>query len=107
MGKSLYVQRLAENTGGSHVVHVPVHGPVVTADSIIDLLEHNEDTACSIFHFDVAPTVRTYCIIITISLYVYCHSIHACLVAAQGKCHPILTSGIERLDRHSWQHVEV
>eukprot|EP00731_Ephydatia_muelleri_P002838 Em0001g2838a len=57
MGKSLYVQRMAENTGGSHIVHVPVHGPVVTADSIIDLLEHNKHTACSIFHFDVAPTV--------------------------------------------------
>ena len=68
MGKSLYIQRMTENSRGSHIVRVSVHGPDVTADSIMDLHEHNEDTACSIFHFDLAPTVRTYCIIITISL---------------------------------------
>ena len=68
MGKSLYIQRMTENTRGSHIDRVSVHGPDITADSIIDLLKHNEDIASSIIHFDQAPTVRTYCIIITISL---------------------------------------
>ncbi len=39
-------------------VTIPVHGPVVTADSIMDCLkEHIERDNCTIYHLDIAPQV--------------------------------------------------
>lgn len=64
MGKSLYVQRLAENLrsnlGRSDHVHVtiPIHGPVVTPDTVLDLfIEHFKKPVCCIYHIDIAPSV--------------------------------------------------
>ena len=64
MGKSLYIQRMVEqlqmnvrNTGKVYVT-VPLHGPKVTPDVVMDYLEgHMRETACTIFHLDIAPNV--------------------------------------------------
>ena len=63
MGKSLYIKRLKEalETQTSRPpleVVVPVHGPVVTADTVVvALLEHFGNTRATIFHLDIAPNV--------------------------------------------------
>lgn len=70
MGKSLYIQRMKEeliskrkSTPGLCDVVIPVHGPKVTFDSIIQSLKETFDTsqdgsqAC-IFHFDISPNVH-------------------------------------------------
>ena len=69
MGKSLYIQRMKEelkskkkSTPSLCDVVIPVHGPKVTFDSIIQSLKEPFNTsqdgsqAC-IFHFDVSPNV--------------------------------------------------
>ena len=66
MGKSLYIQRLAEDLkshglkqSGVHVT-IPLHGPVVTPDTVLDLFEahmKNPNPTCSIYHIDIAPNV--------------------------------------------------
>ena len=58
MGKSLYVQRMAEGIRGCNITCIPVHGPDVTSDAIMKLLKDDEHTNCTIFHIDVAPNVR-------------------------------------------------
>ena len=58
MGKSLYVQRMAEGIRGCKITCIPVHGPDVTSDAIMKLLKDDEHTNCTIFHIDVAPNVR-------------------------------------------------
>ena len=65
MGKSLYVQRLAEKLQKqlktSEPVHVtvPLHGPVVTPDTVLDLFkEHWKKPTSYIYHIDVASNVR-------------------------------------------------
>ena len=64
MGKSLYARRLSQKLGKitssdkSSLVSVPVHGPDVTADEIIALLDHHHlDPYCKIYHFDIASSV--------------------------------------------------
>lgn len=59
MGKSLYVRRMAEAIRGSKIVCIPVHGPDVTSDAIMGLLNDVGDSHCTLFHFDVAPNVRS------------------------------------------------
>ena len=64
MGKSLFIQRMVEklqlnirNTGKACVT-VPLHGPKVTHDVVMDYLEVcMQESACTIFHLDIAPTV--------------------------------------------------
>ena len=63
MGKSLYIQRMAEdlricvNTDNVYVT-VPIHGPNVTPNNVLKFLQpHMEKPHCVIYHFDVAPTV--------------------------------------------------
>ena len=64
MGKSLYVRRLAEklkdksHQSSSAYVIIPLHGPVVNIDAVLELLQQhlNEATTC-IYHFDIAPNV--------------------------------------------------
>ena len=64
MGKSLYVQRLAENLKshgsgqfGAHVT-IPLHGPVVTPDTVLDLFKDQmKNPTCCIYHIDIAPNV--------------------------------------------------
>ena len=72
MGKSLYIQRMKEdlksriksNPDLCDVV-IPVHGPRVTIDNIIQSLKEpfgstqGGSQAC-IFHFDVSPNVCVY-----------------------------------------------
>ncbi|XP_019863183.1 PREDICTED: E3 ubiquitin-protein ligase RNF213-like, partial [Amphimedon queenslandica] len=66
MGKSLYIQRMKEELkskcyGVSSDVIIPVHGPKVTSDSIVQLLKSsvgNKDTnQAIIFHLDISPNV--------------------------------------------------
>ena len=63
MGKSLYIKRLREaletQTSCQPVeVVVPIHGPVVTADTVVEtLIHHFGNTRATIFHLDIAPNV--------------------------------------------------
>ena len=64
MGKSLYIQRLGENLrvnlGQADPVHVtiPLHGPVVTPDTVLELFkDHFKRPTCCIYHVDIAPNV--------------------------------------------------
>ena len=64
MGKSLRIKRMAEqlhlnlNQEREHLVTIPLHGPVVTPDRVLDFLEeHAEDPECTIYHLDIAPSV--------------------------------------------------
>ncbi len=62
MGKSQYISTLRKeldrklNNSNNSIV-VPIHGPVVTADSIIDGLRQTDCSKPTIFHFDIAPSV--------------------------------------------------
>ena len=67
MGKSLHIHRMAEQLKtvakaelpDCHVV-IPIHGPVVTPDVFLKFLkEHYRKNKCVIYHFDIAPSVRT------------------------------------------------
>ena len=65
MGKSLFIQRMAEqlksvtNSKAAPIeVVIPIHGPVVTSDVILSLLKgHYRDNKYTIYHFDIAPSV--------------------------------------------------
>ena len=71
MGKSLYVQRLAEklqqkqedldedlDESASVHVTIPLHGPMVTPDTILELFKHHmRNPTCCIYHIDIAPNV--------------------------------------------------
>ena len=59
MGKSLYVQRLAEAISPSSIVCIPLHGPHVTTDAVFEHLKDPNNTGCTIFHIDVDPNVST------------------------------------------------
>ena len=63
MGKSLFITRLAnkltdyKSTNTKHVI-IPIHGPEVNPDIIMEFLkDHMKDATSTIFHFDIAPTV--------------------------------------------------
>ena len=65
MGKSLYVRRLAQKLhmqcpiNTEHVI-VPIHGPVVNADTVVaSLCNHptNHLRTAQIIHFDIASSV--------------------------------------------------
>ena len=71
MGKSLYIQRMTEELEtksdqlGPHHVIIPVHGPKVTFDTIVQALKHpfgkmtDQDSGQAIiFHIDISPSVR-------------------------------------------------
>ena len=64
MGKSLYVMRMADilrcqKEVGSVCVTIPVHGPVVNPDTVMEFLkDHMVDSNCTIFHFDISPNVN-------------------------------------------------
>ena len=64
MGKTLFVTRMAEKLkalipGKNRLVTIPVHGPFVTTDSIMECLVCHEDTSdCAILHLDISPSVR-------------------------------------------------
>ena len=70
MGKSLYIQRLKEKLESKSqqelcYVVIPVHGPKVTFDSIVQALKHPFEKTTDqdrdygiIFHLDISPSVR-------------------------------------------------
>ena len=65
MGKSLFIERMAEKLGvisnsttEAVKVVIPVHGPIVTSDVILTFLkDHYKDNDCKIYHFDIASSV--------------------------------------------------
>ena len=64
MGKSLYIKRLVERLqyhfgdDGCREVIIPLHGPKVNVDSLVEALCKNEDNVKpTIFHIDVAQSV--------------------------------------------------
>ena len=66
MGKSLFITRMVDclrdckATGTIHVT-VPIHGPVVTMDTVMEFLkDHMKDATSTIFHFDIAPSVSVW-----------------------------------------------
>lgn len=74
MGKSLYIQRMKEELKSKYYgvfsdVIIPVHGPKVTSDSIVQLLKSSvgsKDTnQAIIFHLDISPNVSINEIIIS------------------------------------------
>ena len=82
MGKSLYIQRMVELlqvnivSTGKACVTVPLHGPKVTPDVVMGYLEgHMRESACTIFHLDIAPNVLMWtvgmCINIIMAIYVF------------------------------------
>lgn len=62
MGKSLYIKRRKEklqltSQEGTEVI-VPLHGPLVTADNVVEALkEHIGKNHAIIFHLDIASNV--------------------------------------------------
>ena len=83
MGKSLYIQRLKEKLEtktqqGPHRVIIPVHGPKVTFDSIVQALKYpflkmtdQDSEQPIIFHLDISPSVRISNSIIDIIFAIY------------------------------------
>ena len=65
MGKTLFVARMEEELKAvkeqAQLITIPVHGPVVTTDSIMQCLVHHQSTCdaanCVILHFDISPLV--------------------------------------------------
>ena len=65
MGKSLYVKRLAQKLQQKHhpnSIHavVPIHGPVVNADTVVTSLckcTAKETSTAEIIHLDIASSV--------------------------------------------------
>ena len=65
MGKSLYINRLAQKLGtkakvaaANVKVVIPIHGPVVNPDVLLTFLrEHYKDDRCKLYHFDISPSV--------------------------------------------------
>ena len=63
MGKTLFITRMVEKLqalkpGYKALITIPVHGPVVTTDSIMECLVHHVgDSDCTVIHFDISPSV--------------------------------------------------
>ena len=65
MGKSLFIQRMANQLGivsndpdKSTLAVIPIHGPNITADIVLNFLkEYYKEDKCKIYHFDIAPSV--------------------------------------------------
>ena len=64
MGKSLYICRMKEllaskTSAGPHEIIIPIHGPKVTTDTIVEALKGEfSNTRATIFHLDISPSVR-------------------------------------------------
>ena len=64
MGKSLYVQRMGEklraiSQSANIALTFPIHGPVVTSETVIDSLQDwaEIDSSGTLIHCDIAPNV--------------------------------------------------
>ena len=68
MGKSLYVKKMAQKLEklrgtGPYIITVPIHGPKVTPDHVLELLQSFLDSnVCNsaIIHFDISPKVSLF-----------------------------------------------
>ena len=64
MGKSLCICRMKEllaskTSVGPHEIIIPIHGPKVTTDTIVEALKGEfSNTRATIFHLDISPSVR-------------------------------------------------
>lgn len=64
MGKTLYITRMAEKLqacvpGHNPLITIPIYGPAVTLDTIMECLMCHESTSlCTILHIDISPLVR-------------------------------------------------
>lgn len=63
MGKSLYVQNMAKELSehrnmSTVTARVPIHGPKLAIDWLIQSLSDYMDNQHCIIHFDIAPIVR-------------------------------------------------
>ena len=97
MGKSLYIKRLREaletQTRCQPVeVVIPIHGPVVTADTVVDaLIQHFGNTRATIFHLDIAPNV---CNSYPKQVVLYMTIFIICLIGTvAGRFYPFLFAG--------------
>ena len=62
MGKTLFIIQMSKKlqtvTRQSTIIRIPIHGPQVTTDSVMESLVKYQDTShCAIFHFDISPSV--------------------------------------------------
>ena len=63
MGKSLFIRRMSERLRkfkpvGSTLAVIPIHGPDISPDAVVSLLEkYDADPFSVVFHFDIAPSV--------------------------------------------------
>ena len=76
MGKSLFIQRMVEQLQMNEkitrnpCVTIPLHGPKVTPDIVLDYIEkYMQEPPCTIYHLDIAPTVCKYTTL---------YKVHAC-----------------------------
>ena len=71
MGKSLYIQQRRKalksvTTHGPHEVIVPIHGPMVTPDTVVGALKpHVGKSHPVIFHLDIAPNVSNAAVLVS------------------------------------------
>ena len=65
MGKSLYIDTMVKDLkkmkpNGPYLITIPIHGPAVTADDVLNIMEgHFENSYSAIIHFDIAPRVHS------------------------------------------------
>ena len=63
MGKTLFITRMAEKlqsvvVGDNVHITIPIHGPQVTTDSIMQYLVNGQNNSHQmILHFDISPSV--------------------------------------------------
>ena len=69
MGKSLFIKRMAQKHASKKkdvmqcntLLHsIPLHGPLVTADTLMECLKDHLGIVSTIFHFDIASDVCIY-----------------------------------------------
>ena len=64
MGKSLYIDTVVKELkkikpNGPYMITIPIHGPAVTADDVLNIMEgHFDNSYSAIIHFDIAPRVH-------------------------------------------------